>query len=70
MQSAAMIEETQKKMENRLLQAKNQLKMELADLAFDQATKMLPQIINESDNQRLLDIYMTGMALVETDSVS
>lgn len=68
-QSSFMIEETRKKMENRLLQAKNQLKMELADMAFDQAMKTLPQIITESDNQRLLDIYMKGMKLVEADAV-
>lgn len=62
-QSSVMIEETHKKMGNRILQAKNQLKMELADLAFDQAMQTLPQIITESDNQRLLDIYMQGMHL-------
>jgi F-type H+-transporting ATPase subunit b len=60
-QSSAMIEETHKKMENRILQAKNKLKMELADLAFDQAMQTLPQIITESDNQHLLDIYMQGL---------
>jgi F-type H+-transporting ATPase subunit b len=67
-QSSVMIEETHKKMGNRILQAKNQLKMELADLAFDQAMQTLPQIITESDNQRLLDIYMQGLHL-EQDAV-
>jgi F-type H+-transporting ATPase subunit b len=62
-QSSAMIAETHKKMENRILLAKNQLKMELADLAFDQAMQTLPQIITENDNQRLLDIYMQGLHL-------
>jgi F-type H+-transporting ATPase subunit b len=65
-QSSVMIEETRKKMENRLLQAKNQLKMELADMAFDQAMQTLPQIITENDNQRLLDIYMEGMQIEAT----
>ena len=60
-QGAAMIEETRKKMENRILQAKNQLKIELADMAFDQAMQKLPQVINEDDNQRLLDDYMQGL---------
>jgi len=68
-QSSVLIEETRKKMENRLLQAKNQLKMELADMAFDQAMQTLPQIITESDNKRLLDIYMQGMHL-EQDAAS
>jgi F-type H+-transporting ATPase subunit b len=60
-QSAAMIEETHKKMETRIAQAKSRLKMELADLAFEQATQQLPKIITETDNQRLFDIYMQGM---------
>lgn len=60
-QSSVMIEETRKKMENRLLQAKNQLKMELADMAFEKALQTLPRVITESDNQRLLDIYMESM---------
>ncbi len=60
-QSSKMIEETRKKMENRLLQAKSQLKMELADLAFTKATQQLPQVITDSDNQRLLNIYMESM---------
>lgn len=60
-QSVVMIEETRKKMETRISQVKNQLKMELADLAFEQAEKKLPEIITESDNQRLLTFYMEGM---------
>jgi F-type H+-transporting ATPase subunit b len=62
-QSAAMIEETRKKLETRISKAKTQLKMELADLAFEQAAEKLPRIITESDNQRLLDIYMESMQL-------
>lgn len=57
-QSALMIEETRKKMENRIVKAQEELKMELADLAFDQAVKKLPQIITDQDNQRLVDEYM------------
>jgi F-type H+-transporting ATPase subunit b len=60
-QSAMMIEDSRKKMENRILQAKNQIKLELADLAFEQAKQQLPQIINEDDNQRLLDLYMRSL---------
>jgi F-type H+-transporting ATPase subunit b len=60
-QSAAMIEETQKKVQTRIAQAKSRLKMELADLAFEQATQQLPKIITESDNQHLLEFYMQGM---------
>ena len=62
-QGAAMIEETRRKMENRILQAKDKLKMELADMAFSQAIEKLPHVISDADNQRLLDIYMQGMHL-------
>jgi F-type H+-transporting ATPase subunit b len=64
-QSAIMMEETQKKMETRILQAKSKLKMELADMAFEQAIQRLPQIITADDNQRLLDIYMQGLHIEE-----
>ena len=36
-QGSLMIEETQKKMETRILHAKDRLKLELADMAFDRA---------------------------------
>jgi F-type H+-transporting ATPase subunit b len=62
-QSAIMIEEARKKMENRILQTKDKLKMELADMAFEQAIHQLPAIINDEDNQRLLGMYMKGMHL-------
>jgi F-type H+-transporting ATPase subunit b len=64
-QSAIMMEETRKKMETRIFQAKEKLKMELADMAFEQAVQRLPQIITDSDNQRLLDNYMQGLHLEE-----
>jgi F-type H+-transporting ATPase subunit b len=62
-QGTIMIDETRKKMETRILQAKDKLKMELADMAFNQALQQLPQIITDDDNQHLLDIYMRGMHL-------
>ena len=60
-QSALMLEEARKKMENRIHQAKDRLKMELADLAFEQAAKQLPQVITDADNQQLLDEFMRSM---------
>jgi len=68
-QSTIMIDETRKKMENRILQAKDKLKMELADMAFDQALQQLPRIITDDDNRHLLDVYMQGMHL-EQDALS
>lgn len=57
-QSAIMLEETRRKMENRIVQAKASLKMELLDMAIEQAQAKLPGLMTEGDNQRLLDDYM------------
>jgi hypothetical protein len=43
---------------NRIVQAKAGLKMELLDIAIDQAMARLPVLITDGDNQRLLDDYM------------
>jgi F-type H+-transporting ATPase subunit b len=69
-QSTIMIDEARKKMENRILQAKEKLKMELADLAFDQALKQLPQVITDADNQHFFDAFMSGMPLDHQGSSS
>lgn len=68
-QGELMLEEARKKMETRILQAKDKLKMELADMAFEQAVQQLPRIISDADNQRLLDVYMAGLHL-EKDPLS
>jgi F-type H+-transporting ATPase subunit b len=60
-QSAMMLEETRRKMENRIVQAKAGLKVELLDMAIDQATKQLPGMITDKDSQRLLDEYMSSI---------
>jgi F-type H+-transporting ATPase subunit b len=57
-QSAIMLEQAGRKMENRIVQAKAGLKMELLDMAIDQAMARLPVLITDGDNQRLLDDYM------------
>ncbi|WP_054691239.1 hypothetical protein [Desulfosarcina cetonica] len=63
-----MIEAARAKMETRILQAKTKLKMELADMAFEQATTRLPGLITDIDNQMFLDNYMKGMQ-IEQDQV-
>jgi F-type H+-transporting ATPase subunit b len=57
-QSALMLEETHRKLENRVVQAKASLKMELLDMAITQAMNQLPGVITDTDNQRWLDDYM------------
>jgi F-type H+-transporting ATPase subunit b len=60
-QSAIMLEAAGRKMENRIVQAKAGLKMELLDIAIDQAMARLPVVITDGDNQRLLDDYMARL---------
>lgn len=60
-QSKIMLEETRRKMENRIVQAKASLKMELLDMAIDQAIVKLPAIMTAGDNQQLLDDYMSSL---------
>ncbi|WP_372683392.1 hypothetical protein [Desulfosarcina sp.] len=60
-QSKIMLEETRRKMQNRIVQAKAGLKMELLDMAIDQAMMKLPDMITAGDNQQLLDDYMGSL---------
>ncbi|MBR9984686.1 MAG: ATP synthase F0 subunit B [Desulfosarcina sp.] len=60
-QSKIMLEETRRKMENRIVQAKAGLQMELLDMAIDQATVTLPSVMTAGDAQHLLDDYMSSL---------
>jgi F-type H+-transporting ATPase subunit b len=60
-QSAVMLEETRRKLENRVLQAKTALKVELLDMAIEKAMVQLPGVLTDGDNQRLLDDYMKNL---------
>ena len=60
-QSKIMLEETRRKMENRMTQAKAGLKMELLDMAIDQAMAKLPSVMTAGDTQQLLDDYMSSL---------
>ena len=60
-QSKIMLEETRRKMENRITQAKAGLQMELLDMAIDQATVKLPSVMTAGDAQQLLDDYMSSL---------
>ncbi|WP_319406490.1 ATP synthase F0 subunit B [uncultured Desulfosarcina sp.] len=60
-QSKIMMEETRRKMENRIDQAKGVLKMELLNMAIDQAMVKLPSVMNSGDTQHLLDDYMSSL---------
>ncbi|WP_319522489.1 ATP synthase F0 subunit B [uncultured Desulfosarcina sp.] len=60
-QSAIMLEDTRRKLENRVVQAKAALKLELLDMAIEQAMIQLPGALTDGDNQRLLDDYMKSL---------
>lgn len=60
-QSTVMLEETRRKLENRVVQAKSALKLELLDMAIEQAMNQLPGVLTDGDNQRLLDDYMKSL---------
>lgn len=60
-QSKIMLEETRRKMENRIVQAKVGLQVELLDMAIDQAMLKLPDIMTAGDAQQLLDAYMSSL---------
>lgn len=60
-QSTIMLEETRRKMAHRIDQATSSLKLELLDMAIEQAAAKLPRIITPEDNQRLLADYMKSI---------
>jgi F-type H+-transporting ATPase subunit b len=57
-ESRLMIEQTNVRIGNQILQAKNKFKSEMIDLAFSLAMKRLPAEITKTDHQRLLDRYI------------
>jgi len=62
-ESRLMIEQTNIRIENQILQAKNKFKSEMIDLAISLAMKRLPAEITKADHQRLLDRYIEHASL-------
>ena len=57
-ESRLMIEKTNVRIGVHILQAKNNFKSEMIDLAFSLAMKRLPDEITKTDHERLLDRYI------------
>ena len=57
-ESRLMIEQTNVRIENHIIQAKNKFKAEMIDMAISLAMKRLPAEITKADHQRLLDRYI------------
>jgi len=57
-QSRLAMDMAKQKIAGRIAQAKSEVKVQLVDEAIALATKKLPQIITDDDNQKLLDRYL------------
>ena len=62
-ESQLMIEQANVRIGNQILQAKSKFKSEMIDLAFSLAMNRLPDEINNTDHQRLLDRYIEHNSL-------
>ena len=62
-ESHLMIEQTNVRIENQILQAKKKFKSEMIDLAISLALQRLPGEVTEADHQRLLDRYIEQASL-------
>ena len=58
-ESRLMIESAGQKMTSRIEEARNELRSELVDLAVSIALKKLPAEINEQDNQKFIDTFLS-----------
>lgn len=61
-QTETMMEIAKQKIGGRIIAAKRDFKAELVDAAFDMAAERLPREVNEEDNSRLINLYMSSAA--------
>ena len=59
-QSQVMLGEARRKAEARFLMARNAFRMELIDQAVAVASRTLPEIVSDEDNQQLVDVFLAG----------
>ena len=60
LESKLLLENTHRKLENRILNAQQALRTEMVDISIDLAMRRLPEEITEQDNQRFVDHYLTS----------
>lgn len=63
-QSGLMIEEAKRKVEHRLLSARNNFHKELIDAATDLALEKLPQAVTKEDQEKRLDLFLKTIGAV------
>ena len=61
-ESRLIMEEAKRRIDNRIIQAKNILKAELVDTAINSAIKKLPNEITAEDDQKLIQTFLNGIA--------
>lgn len=61
-QSRQMLSDTQMRLGHQVIQAKYQLRSEIVETAIDLAIDKLPKIVTENDNQKFIDIFVSGMS--------
>lgn len=61
-ESKMMLRGAKQKIDNRIVEARQVLKSELIDAAFDMAIQKLPEKITAEDNQKLIDALMSRAA--------
>ena len=54
-----MIESAGQKMNSRIAEARDELRSELVDLAVNIALKKLPTEVNEQDNQKFINTFLS-----------
>lgn len=60
LESKMMLKSAREKMDNRIVEARQTLKMELIDTAVERAIEMLPGQITDEDNQKFIDAFISN----------
>jgi len=61
LQSKLMLEDSKRKADNHIKQAKLAFRSELIDAAFDLATQRIPSVITDKDNDKLTNLYINSL---------
>ena len=62
LESKMMLKSAKEKMDNRIVEARQVLKMELIDTAISHATDLLPGKITDEDNQKFIDAFISSVS--------
>ena len=60
LESKILLKSAKEKMDHRIVEARQVLKMELIDTAMERAIEMLPGKITEEDNRKFIDVFVSS----------